>query len=96
MAFSELRYLDEVRSSLSSRGRRVLHFCLTAPLAVVRERLARRGEPVDDPRWAWVHRRAAECCAVHGGPEFAVHVSADAAAPPAIAAEPAARVLAAT
>jgi hypothetical protein len=62
---------SEIRAGLAETARPVLHFCLVAPLELVRERLARRGEPVEEVRWAWVHRRAAECCAVHAGPEFA-------------------------
>lgn len=92
MAFSEPAYLEEVRSGLASGSRRVHHFCLTAPLEVVRERLAARGEPPDDARWAWVHRRAAECCRAHAGEEFAVHVPAEDAQPEAIARQRAARL----
>lgn len=62
MAFTDLKYLEEIRWGLSADRRPVLHFCLTAPLHVVRERLAERGEPIADARWSWVHRRAAECC----------------------------------
>ena len=86
MTFTDLDYLGEIRAALAATGRPVLHFCLVAPLAVVRERLARRGEPVDEARWAWVHRRAAECCAVHAGPEFATHVPTVGRAPAAVAA----------
>lgn len=96
MAFSEPAYLAQVRAGLAARGRPVLHFCLTAPLDVVRERLAQRGEPADDPRWSWVHRRAAECCRAHERPEFAIQVPAEAASPARIAADLATRVLAAT
>jgi predicted kinase len=74
MTFTDLDYLSDVRTGLAATGRPVVHFCLVAPLEVVRERLARRGEPIDDARWAWVHRRAAECCELHAGPEFATHV----------------------
>jgi predicted kinase len=93
MAFSELAYLDEVRAGLAASGRPVLHFCLTAPLEVVRERLAARGEPAADRRWAWVHRRAAECCQAHGQPEFAVQVPTMGRSAAAIAADLAQRVL---
>lgn len=86
MAFSEPAYLNEVRSGLGATGRPVLHFCLTAPLHVVRERLAARGEPLSDPHWAWVHRRAAECCQAHERPEFAVQVPTAGLSPEAIAA----------
>lgn len=85
MAFSELAYLREVRSGLGATGRPVLHFCLTAPLNVVRERLAARGEPLSDARWSWVHRRAEECCQAHERPEFAVHVPTTGLSPEAIA-----------
>ena len=85
MAFSDRQYLEEVRSGLASSGRPVLHFCLTAPLEVVQARLALRGEPADDPRWAWAHRRAAECCLAHESDDFAVHVVAAELSPTAIA-----------
>jgi len=86
MAFSERAVLDEVCAGLAASGRPVLHFCLTAPLEVVRARLAGRGEPADDPRWGWVHRRAAECCRAHESRDFAVHVPAGDATPADIAA----------
>jgi hypothetical protein len=95
MAFSEIVYLEEVRSGLASSGRPVLHFCLTAPLEVVRARLARRGEPADDPRWTWAHRRAAECCSAHQSPSFEVHVPTADASPRAVAAELAQRIISA-
>ncbi|MDD9946397.1 MAG: AAA family ATPase [Myxococcales bacterium] len=94
MAFSELRYLDEVRSGLAASRRPVLHFCLTAPLDVVRARLAARGEPAGDPSWAWVHRRAEECCLAHAAPAFAVHVPTEDATPEALAEQLAERITA--
>jgi hypothetical protein len=95
MAFSELGYLDEVRSGLARFGRPVLHFCLTAPLDVVQHRLASRGEPAHDPKWAWVHRRAEECCKAHARTSFAKHVPAAQAHPEELAAEIAHQVQAA-
>jgi len=89
MAFSEPARLEALRSGL--RGP-VRHFCLTAPLEVVRARLASRGEPLGDPRWAWVHRRAAECCAAHAHPEFAEQVATEGRTPAEIAAEIARKV----
>jgi len=77
MAFSEMAYLDEVRRGLAASGRPVLHFCLTASLDVVQQRLSARGEAVDDPRFAWVHRRAIECCEAHRSPAFATLVPTD-------------------
>jgi len=95
MAISELAYLDEIRTGLAATGRPVLHYCLVAPLAEVRRRLASRGEAYDDPRWAWVYRRAAECCDVHAGVEFRKHVRAADRSPRDIASEIARDVVAA-
>jgi hypothetical protein len=76
MAFSNVAYLEEVRSALAESGT-VRHFCLTAPLEVVQRRLAGRGEHQDDRRFAWVHQRARECCEAHRRPEFAIHVATE-------------------
>jgi predicted kinase len=92
MAFSEPTYLHEVRSGLAASGRPVLHFCLTASLEVIRERLAARGEPVCDPKWSWVHRRALECCAAHQAPIFSVHLPTEGRSPATIAADLARRI----
>ena len=92
MTFSNVDYLDEIRVGLSRSGQPVLHFCLTAPLDVIRERLTRRGEPMGEPQWAWVHRRAEECCSAHQAGFFATRVSTDSRAPSAVAADLAARI----
>jgi len=92
MAFSNSVYLDEVRTGLGKSGRPVLHFCLTAPIEVVRERLTARGEPQSDPAWSWVHRRAAECCEAHQASAFATHVPTDKCSPTVIAAQLAALI----
>jgi hypothetical protein len=74
MAFSELRYLDEIRSAARTFDANVAHLCLIAPVETVYDRLRRRG---DDPvRSPWEFRRAAECCAAHPRPEFATHLDA--------------------
>jgi len=92
MTFSNRSYLSEVTSGLARSGRPVLHFCLTAPLEVVRRRLKQRGEPEGDPQWSWVHQRAAECCAAHQSLEFETRVPACERSPTAIAAELAFRI----
>ena len=94
MAFSEVGYLEEVRSGLLSSTRPVLHFCLTAPLAVVQERLAGRGEPQLEGRDSWVHRRAQECCVAHEDSAFGVHIPTAGRTPATIAEEIAGRIVA--
>ena len=94
MAISDQRYLDEIRRGLGDE--RVAHFCLTAPLDVVRARLAGRGEPVAGAKWDWVHRRAAECCAAHGSDDFETRVETEGRLPREIAADLAARLRCAT
>ena len=75
MAFSNAAYLDEIRSALRRFDDTVLHVCLVAPLDVVHARLEARGaHPLTH---AWEYRRAAECCTVHRGGEFAKQVRAD-------------------
>jgi len=63
------------------------HFCLTAPLEVVQQRLIGRGEGADDPKFAWVHRRAAECVDAHRTHRFAVHIPTESRSSSAIAAD---------
>lgn len=92
MTFSNPAYLREVQTGLARSRRSVLHFCLTAPLDVVRGRLAARGEPVEDPQWSWVHRRAAECCDAHQSLTFAPFVQTDGRTPEVIAADIAAQI----
>ena len=92
MTFSNIDYLSEIQVGLAKSGRPILHFCLTAPLEIVRQRLRNRGEPPDDPRWSWVHRRAAECCAAHQDSSFATHVATESCSVSAVAAELAARI----
>jgi hypothetical protein len=70
MAFSNVSYLDEIRTALPDAH----HVCLVAPLEVVQSRLRTRTlTPRDE---AWQFRRAAECCAAHQDARFARHVDA--------------------
>ena len=72
MAFSNAAYLQEVRDGISGFESRVFHFCLIAPLDVIRGRLQRRNVNLIDADWQL--RRAAECCEVHPQQEFATQV----------------------
>ena len=85
MAFSEPRYLDEIRRGAERFDRRVHHFCLVAPLEVVQERLRTRGDQPDTH--AWEYRRAAECCVAHRSDWSAQHVDASAATPAQLASQ---------
>lgn len=74
MAFSKVAYLDEIRAKLGRFDHTVVHVCMVAPVEVVQARLRSRG--ADPLRHRWQFERAAECCAVHGRPEFATQVPA--------------------
>ncbi len=74
MAFSNAAYLQEIRDGVQSFDERVVHFCLVAPLDVVRARLRRRGATEANAPWAY--RRASECCAAHNSADFAEQISA--------------------
>jgi hypothetical protein len=74
MAFSDVAYLQEIRTGVSRFEPELFHFCLVAPVEVVHARLRSRG--ADPTREAWQYRRASECCAVHVRPEFSKHVPA--------------------
>jgi hypothetical protein len=84
MAFSDRHYLEQIRSGLAASGS-VRHYCLVASLSTVQERLHGRGESLSDPRWSWVHRRAAECCAAHLSDDFAERIDAEGRSPGDIA-----------
>ena len=85
MAFSNVSYLNEFLTGARARGRRVLHFCLTAPPATVRVRLSQRA-PRHGPT-AWQLRRSQECCQVHSRPEFAEHIATEERSPQQVADE---------
>jgi predicted kinase len=86
MAFSNRAHLDEIRAGLAAVDARVLHFCLTARLAVVEARLRERGAA------PWCFRRAAECCEAHADPFFAEQVATDDRTPDEVADRIAARI----
>jgi hypothetical protein len=74
MAFSDVSYLQEIRTGISRFESSQFHFCLVAPIEVVHQRL--RNRTLNQSDAAWQFRRAAECCVVHRGEEFAMHVDA--------------------
>lgn len=77
MAFSNLSYVEEIRTGIARFEPLVLHFCLVAPVEVVHERLNRRAALATDSDMAWQNRRAAECCVAHRDAAFAQHVPTD-------------------
>ncbi len=81
MAFSNAAYLEEIRVGIGRFEPRLFHFCLTAPVEVVHERLRCRGAE------EWAYRRASECCRAHERSEFAVHVATAGRDPEDIASE---------
>lgn len=92
MALSNLAYLRELTAGVARFDARVRHFCLTAPFPVVRARLEERGLDPASPAGAWQLRRAAECCAAHGAPEFAEQLPTEDTRPADVAAAIAGRL----
>jgi AAA domain len=90
MAFSNEPYLRQFLTGVRRRDRETFHFCLTAPLSVVHERLRSR-ETRRGPT-PWQLRRSAECCEAHQRPEFAEHIPTDGRSPPEIAQEVVSRI----
>jgi hypothetical protein len=85
MAFSNPAYLREVSTGAARGDGDALHFCLTAPLAIVHARLNEREGPRGPS--AWQLRRSAECCEAHRSPDFAEHIPTEGRSPNEIASE---------
>ncbi len=85
MAFCKLEYLNQVRSRLTHSGVAVQHFCLTASIEIIHERLRKRGVSPSTAEGQWVYPRAARCCEVHAAPEFGEHIDTNNRSPGEIA-----------
>jgi len=83
MAISNPWYLSQLRDAIGRFEPHLYHACLTAPVDVVHARLYGRGDARETHEWEY--RRASECCAVHGGEAFAIHVDATERAPESLA-----------
>jgi len=90
MAFSNASYLRDFLSAARRRDGETFHFCLTAPLAAVRERLGSRD--VRRGPTEWQLRRSEECCEAHRRPEFAELVSTEGRSPQEVAQDILARI----
>jgi tRNA uridine 5-carbamoylmethylation protein Kti12 len=77
MTFSNLDYLNQIRSALVDNAITVHHFCLTASIEVVRDRLTRRGVNPLSAAGKWVYPRTEYCCKIHATPEFREHIVTD-------------------
>ena len=84
MTFSNESYLRELVTGVRGVDADTFHFCLTAPLGVVQQRLQQR-DALRGPT-AWQLRRAAECCQAHQKAEYAVHVPTESRSPREVAA----------
>ena len=80
MTITTLPYFDEVVGGLRRSEPDVYHFCLTAPVATIHERLLRRGNTPGD--WCW--QRAEHCYDAFQSPTFNVRIPTEAASPDTI------------
>jgi len=85
MTFSDLDYLNQIRSKLLHKGITVYHVCLTASVNVVYERLKKRGVSSSSPEGVWIYPRAAKCCEVHAASEFDEHINTNERLPSEVA-----------
>jgi AAA domain len=79
MTFSNESYLRQFLTDVQRIDGEVIHFCLTAPLPIVRERL--RSREIRRGPTEWQLRRSAECCEVHQLPGFAEHIPTEGRSP---------------
>ena len=84
MTFSNESYLRELVTDVRAVDAATFHFCLTAPLGVVQQRLQQR-DALRGPT-AWQLRRAAECCQAHQKAAYAVQVATEGRSPREVAA----------
>ncbi len=77
MAFSNLEYLDQLRSEFEKKEIQVRHFCLTAPVEIVHKRLEKRGVSFFTAEGKWVYPKAAKCCEIHASSEFSEHIATE-------------------
>lgn len=73
MTIWHLPYFDEVVGGLRRIEPAFYHFCLTAPVTIIQERLRRRG--TEPGSWSWV--RAERCHAAFQSPLFDWRIPAD-------------------
>jgi predicted ABC-type ATPase len=88
MAISNSSYLAEIVDGIERFGHQVHHYCLTAPVEVVAERIrlrAAESRTITSADIEWQLRRAAECCQAHKRPEFATHIPVGRLAPNEVA-----------
>ncbi len=74
-------YLDEIRTGLSEVSKPLHHFCLTAPLETVQQRLARRG----DLPGSWPWQRTLSYQTRFEDDRYRVHVATEYRTPQAVA-----------
>jgi thymidylate kinase len=87
MAFCKLKYLNQIRSELLGGKAAVHHFCLTAPVEVIYERLEKRGVDPASIDGRWIYARVAGCCEIHSAAEFGKHIETNERTPDEIADE---------
>ncbi len=87
MTYSNSDYLNQLRQGLIRKRIAVQHFCLVAPIEVVRERLKKRGTTDTTHDGQWIYPQAAKCCIVHKATEFRQHIDTEKLTPQEIADE---------
>lgn len=85
ICFTNLSYLNEVRSGLQAHGHTVRHFCLIASEESILTRLAQRGVDPATAEGRWIYPRALAACRAHNHPAFGEQIETDNRSPAQIA-----------
>jgi hypothetical protein len=80
-------YFHEIVSGLKHYEPDLFHFCLTAPIQTIFERLEGRRSEQTQEAYSWICQRVEGCVDAFQSPIFAVHIGTDGKVPDVIASE---------
>jgi adenylate kinase family enzyme len=80
-------YFHEIISGLKQFEPDLFHFCLTAPMQTIFERLEGRRSEHTQEAYSWICQRVEGCVDAFNSPIFAVHIGTDGKVPDVIASE---------
>ncbi|NKB72811.1 MAG: AAA family ATPase [Candidatus Latescibacteria bacterium] len=73
MTLAHVPYFKEIKDGLSNLTSELYHFCLTASIEVIHQRLERRG----DIKGSWTFQQTARCVEAHREAIFSEHIDTE-------------------